>query len=227
MLAATPLSDSDPSPEMTMKSQWFLPPAIALIVVILADSGVRSDIREKKERVALLTAAMKASAEDAANAGLGNRRPPGASQAAEANKPINWQEIARAMEEMERGGSQLPIRRLQQRLLEMNVDELAAALIGIAALDLSEKSRTTLESIVLDAHVLKDPQDALTRYVARLSEDRQSLIDSFLSDALKTWADKDPGAAAAWMDMEIEKGTFDSKTLDGKSRSGWISRPPS
>jgi hypothetical protein len=56
----------------------------------------------------------------------------------------------------------------------------------------------------------------LTRFIDRINEE-QGVIRWQLSRALGEWAKKDPAAAEAWFDRQIAAGTFESKSLDGKS----------
>ena len=104
----------------------------------------------------------------------------------------------------------------QSRLQKMTKEELVGALEQIAGLDLTKQERTMLQMMLVGPLVMKDPELALTRFSKDLGEDTGSMGWQ-LSSALGEWAKKDPAAATAWFDREIAAGTFDSKSLDGRS----------
>ena len=104
----------------------------------------------------------------------------------------------------------------QQRLEKMTKEEMLAALDEINALDLSAEARKALEAMILGPLIEKDPVLALTRFSDRIQSDPDG-VGSQLSEALKQWAKQDVAAATAWLDQQIANGTFDSKTLDGRS----------
>ena len=100
----------------------------------------------------------------------------------------------------------------------MTKEELFAALDQIAALDLPAESRAWLEQMLVEPLDQKDPELALTRFIDRI-QDRNSVVAWLLSSNYQEWANKDPAKAAAWFDQQIAAGKFDSKSLDGESRS--------
>ncbi|NJR42733.1 MAG: hypothetical protein HC767_08755 [Akkermansiaceae bacterium] len=98
----------------------------------------------------------------------------------------------------------------------MSREEIIAALDEIDRLDLSDEERDALISEILDPLIEKDPQYALERFADKIKTDPDG-IGSQLSSAMRAWAQKDLGAATAWLDRKIAAGDFDSKTLDGQS----------
>lgn len=136
-----------------------------------------------------------------------------------AKKAINWKNIAAqvAAARNNRGvGEMRSMEQLQQQLSAMSEQELLQALDEISALDLPKEIRMELESIVSEPLAEKAPETFLTRFIDHL-EDQRSQMSWRLSNALENWARKDPAAAIEWFDRQIAAGTFNSKSLDGKS----------
>lgn len=102
----------------------------------------------------------------------------------------------------------------QQRLLSMSKEELISALEEIATLDLSAQTRSTLEASLINQLAKKDPEYILTKYIDRINDGNTSWR---LSQTMQEWAKKDPRAAMAWLDRQIEAGKFESKSLSGRS----------
>ncbi len=148
-------------------------------------------------------------AEETATAKAGSR---------EKKATIQWKQLAAQMDGLNRGGTgdMRAMIRLQSQLQEMSRDELVQGLEEIAALDLAEQERAMLEQMLLGPLVEKDPEFALTKFVARLGQGSGGLGWQ-LSNAMQGWAKKDPAAATAWLDRQIADGTFDSKALDGRA----------
>lgn len=93
---------------------------------------------------------------------------------------------------------------------------MIASLDEISGLDLSAEERESLEGMILEPLIREDPEYALARFADRIASDSSDLGWQ-LSGALRDWAKNDLAAATAWFDREIAAGTFDSKTLDGRS----------
>jgi hypothetical protein len=131
--------------------------------------------------------------------------------------PINWKGFAAAFEEMNASGG-LGDRRLldryEKRIMAMSVDELNAAMDEIAALDLSEEIRRSLESKLMGRLADLTPETMLHRFIGRMSDDGGN---SVFSEALANWVKKDRAAATAWFEREIAAGRFNSRSLDGIS----------
>jgi hypothetical protein len=157
----------------------------------------------------------------AGDAGSTPGKPAPPAKAAKDKEPIDWKKLAGELEGMNRGGGAGDMRammKLQKRLMSMDRDELAAALQEIGALDLPPESRSMLEGMLLGPLVQKDPEFALTTFADRLNTDPGGSMTWQLSNAMREWTKKDPAAATAWFDRQIAAGTFESKSLDGKSR---------
>ncbi len=105
----------------------------------------------------------------------------------------------------------------QRKLQKMDKEQLIAAFEEIEALDLGDEERLMLEAMLMEPLVQKDPELALTRFADRLGDEKTGMSWQ-LANALGEWAKKDQDAAITWFDKEIAAGTFDSKSLDGKSR---------
>ena len=131
---------------------------------------------------------------------------------------IDWKDISGKMAGMRNGGmgEMRANIRLQRLLLEMSTEDLCAQLDEIAALDLDDNARKQLEGTVLDVLAEKDPKLVLERFEGEIG-DENSGGRWHLNVALAKWAEKEPAAAAAWLDRQIADGKLDSKSLDGKS----------
>lgn len=140
---------------------------------------------------------------------------------AKEKEPLDWKKVAAQFAEMRQTGGMTDMRtmmRLQQRLQSMTKEELVTAFDEIAALDLPEESHAMLEQMLIGPLVQKDPELALTKFIDRLGDDRGAMGWT-LSNAMEQWAKKDPAAATAWFDQQIAAGKFESKSLDGVSKS--------
>ena len=136
------------------------------------------------------------------------------------DEAIDWVEIAAVFGEISRGGGVGDMRKMmsfQAKLQKMDKDQLLAALDRIQALELADDERMILETLLIGPLAQKDPELLLNRFSGRL-DDEDSGIAWQLAAALGEWAKDDRAAASAWFDREIAAGTFDSKSLDGKSR---------
>jgi hypothetical protein len=140
---------------------------------------------------------------------------------AKENAPIDWKKIAAQVVETHQtrgGGDMRTYIRTQQKISAMSKEELVSALDEIAALDLPDESRQTLQQLLLTPLCEKNPEYALTRYFDRVDDhDRMKL--SHFTAAMTGWSGKNPTAAAAWLDQQIAAGKLDSKSLDGTSRA--------
>ncbi len=139
-----------------------------------------------------------------------------------ASGAIDWKDFSARMLGMddESGGSADDLRamaEIQNRISAMTRDELIAALAEVASLDMDAEEKASLEEMLMESLIEKDPQYALERYADRIKDDDDS-VGWQLSSALTGWAKKDPAAATRWMDAQIAAGLFDSKSLDGHSQ---------
>jgi hypothetical protein len=133
---------------------------------------------------------------------------------------IDWKDISKKMAEMRGGGGMGDMRtmmRIQRLLLDMSAEDLAAQLDEIAKLDLDDMAKKQLQSMILGALAEKDPKMVIERFGDE-SADENSPGRWSVQMALGKWAEKEPAAAAAWLDKQIAAGKFDSKSLDGKNQ---------
>jgi hypothetical protein len=203
-----------------MKPIHFFPPAVALVLAGTWLGNQRQSIATLEAQSALLRKEIAARRAAADTGDADGSRPSGPGKETKDKAPIDWKKIAAQLEESRDSGGMGDMRtnmRLSQRLMSMDKDQLVAALEEIASLDLPHVSRMMLENMLIGPLIAKDPEFALTRFIDRINED-QGVIRWQLSRALGEWAKKDPTAAEAWFDRQIAAGTFESKSLDGKSQ---------
>ena len=203
-----------------MKATLFVPPLLALAVVATWVGSQRHSISTLEGESQTLQKHIRETREALAGADAAEDRSTGPAKSGNDNEPIDWKEISGKLAGMNQGGmpDMRVMMRLQKRLLSMDKEEIAAALDEIATLDLPDDARNMLENMLIGPLVQKDPEYALTRFAGRLRDDDGSLRWQ-LSTAMSQWAKKDPVAATAWFDQQIAAGTFDSKSLDGKSQT--------
>ena len=202
-----------------MKPIHILPPALAIAVAGILVGAQRQKIFQLESESILLREhiAAEKSRDHLPETGSDSSRP--VRPKAEADE-IDWMEIAESFAEMKNGGAVKDMRKamsFQRRLQKMDKAQLLAALDKIQALELDDEQRAMLESMIIAPLAQKDPGLVLNRFSDRIG-DEQSGMSWQLSNALGEWAKKDQAAAIAWLDKEIATGTFDSKSLDGKSR---------
>lgn len=203
----------------TVKPIHFIAPVIALAIAGAILGAQRNSISELEAGSTVLRQHI-----EAANSRPDSGQP--ASRSARSNQPgkekdaIDWKEMAESFGDMQRTGGIKDMRKLmsfQRKIQAMDKDGLVAALDQIAALELDDLQKTMLENMVVGLLVQKDPELALARFAHRIGDDRTGMGWQ-LANALGEWAKKDQPAAIAWFDKEIAAGTFDSKSLDGKSQ---------
>lgn len=192
-----------------LKATHFIPPAVALVLVgvwnvvqMRSISSLENDSASLRKKIS----AAPISGNTPRESPRGGRRDPSASST---NKqPIDWKQLSAGLEELDD-------MELEERIKEMTQAEILAALETVAALEAGE-SRDEVESMLLDSLIQQNPEQALNRFADRITGDADG-IGWQLATALGGWAKKDLAAATAWFDKQIAAGTFDSKTLDGKS----------
>ncbi|GAA5481460.1 hypothetical protein [Haloferula sargassicola] len=201
-----------------MKTRHLLPPLLAVLVVGLWLGSTQARLKRVQTETKLLQERIEKKAQAGASP-HGADAQAGTTPAAEAKKPIDWKEIGEALSAGQRGG--MPdlrvLMKMQARLLEMDRDELVAALDEIAALDLSPEIRQGLEQMLVSNLAEKEPQLVLERYLDRVNDSRNMGVTWSLAQAFGRWMEKDPTAAQTWFDARIAAGDFDSKSLDGRS----------
>lgn len=201
-----------------MQSIHVLPPVLALAISGIWLGGQHRSITDLEQQSSLLR--KEIAARQNSEGTVAGSRTSASGKEAKDKGPIDWKKIAANIEESRNGGGMGDMRtmmRLGQQLMSMDKEELAAALEEIASLDLPESSRMMLESMLIGPLIEKDPEMALTKFIGRIN-DEQSSLRWQLSNAFAQWAKKDPAAATAWFDRQIASGTFESKSLDGKSQ---------
>ncbi len=133
---------------------------------------------------------------------------------------IDWKNLAGKMKDMRDGGMQdmRVMMRMQRLLMDLTAEELCAQLDEIAALDIEENVRKQLQGMIMGSLAEKDPKLALERFGKDLQDDDFG-VSWQMSHALRKWAEKEPPAAAAWLDKRIAEGGLESKSLDGRNSS--------
>ena len=203
-----------------MKPRFFIPPVIALVIVASWIGRERSSIcLLEKESIVLKAAHVSRSSGSEPDVVVSKSK--SADRLTKENAPINLKKMAAQLAEMGdsfSGGEMQSYDRLVEKLTALSREELTAALDEIATLDVPDKSRQRLQSLVLWPLCEKDPEYALTHYFS-LMEDQNVRMSSQLASAMAGWAGKNPAAATAWFDQQIAAGKFESKSLDGKSEA--------
>lgn len=201
-----------------MKPLHFLPPAAALAIAGGWLGIGRVSITTLEKETVLLRQHIAA----ARHAAAPDERSSAAARGKQAEEPeaIDWKDLAETLAKAERGGmpDMRAMMKLQTKLMALEGPELVAALDEIAALELSNEARRSLESTLINLLAQKDPQLALDRYFDKLS-DQHSTGNWQLAHAFQQWVGKDSAAALAWFDTQVAAGKFESKSLDGKSQS--------
>jgi hypothetical protein len=201
-----------------MEAKHFILPVAALVIGGVFLGGQRKRITELRAGSAELR--VRISEARVGGGGDGFSSPSARADKPSADKqPIDWKKLAEEMREnrQEDGiGQMRAMMGLQRRLMAMDTQELLAALDQIAGLDVDEETRMELEGMIVDPLSRKAPELALERFKHRL-EDQGGAMAWHLSSALARLAEKDLGAATAWMSKEVSAGTFDTKSLDGRN----------
>jgi hypothetical protein len=204
-----------------LKTSLYLPPVVALIFAGVWIGIQRQSISAlEKESLLLERHITTARASDSA-AGSTAAKPAPPGKTAKDKEPLDWKKIAAQFAEMQQSGGRGDMRtmiKLQQRLQSMTQEEIIAALDEIAALDLPGESRAMLEQMLIGPLAQKEPELVLSKFIDRLGDKNGSMV-WMLANAMQEWAKKDPAKAGAWFDQQIAAGKFESKALDGKSRS--------
>lgn len=202
-----------------MRLVHFLPPAFATAIASVLIAGQRVSLSSLEDEIVVLRKLIHDARESPEFAGSAPT-PPRLNRPTSDREPIDWKEIAAQFSEMNNGGMK-DMRRMmsfQRRLQAMEADELIQALEEIGSLELGDQERMMLEMRLLGPLVNKDPELALMKFSERIDEEGSGMSWQ-LSNALGEWAKKDLPAATAWFDKERAEGTFNSKSLDGKSQS--------
>lgn len=103
--------------------------------------------------------------------------------------------------------------RLEKLTLEMSAEELTAIFTDMTEMSISTRVRNRVEWFMLRELEKKNPAFAFGQYIAKYQAEGElpQGIGRF-----SEWIARDPAAATAWYDSQLNTGTFD-KSLDGKS----------
>ncbi|MEM1085731.1 MAG: hypothetical protein AAGI48_16605 [Verrucomicrobiota bacterium] len=203
-----------------MKPLPFIPPIACLAIAAgwlgtqrVAISSLETETAELRERIRLVGSG----GVEAGERSLAMRMKEAGE---EEGDEIDWEDLAEKLSEANRGGmtDMRAMMELQTLLMEMEADELLAELERIDALDLGKEARQMLDGMLIGMVAQKDPKLVLDRYMDRLHDDHNGMSWQ-LSNAFQQWQKEEPAAALAWLDAEIAKGTFESKSLDGRSQA--------
>ncbi|WP_193213578.1 hypothetical protein [Luteolibacter marinus] len=199
-----------------MNPAVFLPPAAALLVVALWIGPQRAEIRDIEHRNEVLRSRI-----DSAHLARSEESDPSLAaklkqKETAGSEGIDWIKFA-GMQDRRGGMADMrAMLKMQESLFALSADELLAGLEEIAALDLPDRKKDQLVQAVIGVLAQKDPELTLDRFADRL-RDGDGGMNWQLAEAFNRWIDKDSAAATAWMDRQIEAGTFESKSLDGRS----------
>lgn len=204
-----------------LKAIHFIPPAVALVLVGVWNVGQMRSLAALEEDSSVL----RKDIASAATTGRAGQDPvkgtrPGKEKGT-SGSATGWKEMTLRLISARATGEKTHLRTMlefQQRLSEMSADELIAALEEISGMGLSEEDRESIEEMIMEELIKKDPQHALERFADRIESDPEGLGWQ-LSAAMKEWAKKDLAAATAWFDRQIAAGKFESRTLDGRSET--------
>jgi len=202
-----------------MKFSHSYPPLAALLLVATGIGMQQRGIAELEARNETLRQRIER-AEHSADSTTATSAAPAAGSSVVTGKRIDWRKLV-TLKAYGNGGDVGAVRamiELQHTLLDLSPQELVAQLDEIAALDLPGEAKRDFENLILQILGQKDPQLALDRFAGRLGSN-QSGETWRLTMIFQQWAAKDIGAAAAWMDKQIEAGAFESKSLEGKNES--------
>ena len=201
-----------------MNPNVFLPPIAAMAIVALWIGPQRGRIREAEHQNEVLRSRIESARlarSDESDPSLAAKMKQ--KEAAEA-EGIDWMKFA-GMQDRRGGISDMrAMLKMQESLFALSTDELLAGLEEIASLDLPDRKKEQLVQAVIGVLAQKDPELTLDRFADRL-RDGDGGMTWQLSEAFNRWIDKDGAAATAWMDRQIDAGTFESKSLDGRSDS--------
>lgn len=202
-----------------MKPTHLVPPALALVATGIwigtqrrSISMLKLESEALRGRIEVARQGAASTAEDPSFASQRNAK----SKAARSGPKVDWKKLATTQAAMKSGGGgeMRAFIALRNTLLELSPEELLAGFDEIAALDLPDDVKRNLERTLIGVLAVKDPKAALDRFSSRINGGDGAWE---LSNAFQSWSAKDATAAAAWMDAQVEAGTFDNKRLDGRN----------
>lgn len=203
-----------------MKPAHLLPPFLALVAAGGWIGSQRGSISALELESEALCGRLEVARQDPATAAAdpsSSGQQSSKSKALHPGSKVDWKKMAATQAAMKSGGGgdMRAMVALQKTLLAMSAEELLAGLDEIAALELSDDAKRQLEGTLIGVLANKDPQAALERFADRIGGADGGLTWQ-LSSAFQSWSAKDATAAAAWMDRQVEAGTFENKRLDGQ-----------
>ena len=206
-----------------LKASHIIAPAVALIAVLAWNVSQWRAVSDQQQQVDTLRTRITEARAHPAGTSSTKRNHVSKAKPLPASGAIDWKDFSARLLGLddEGGGAADDLRAMadiQKRISEMTRDELIAALAEIASLDMDAEEKASLEEMLMEPLIEKDPQYALEKFADRIKDDDDS-VGWQLSSALTGWAKKDPAAATRWMDAQIAAGLFDSKSLDGHSQT--------
>lgn len=206
-----------------MKPSYIIPPAVALVVVVVWSVSQWRSISTEKDRGRDLRERIAADGSGEATASTAERknRPGGSgSSATGATGEIDWKHVSGKMVDLMDGDESglMEMSEFQMRVSEMSVAEITASLDEIAGMELDDDEKEVLEELMVEELIQKDPKLVLEKFVGRLG-DEDDPVTWQLPTAFAEWLSEDPTAAKAWFDGRIADGAFESKSLDGQSET--------
>ncbi|MGJ8695386.1 MAG: hypothetical protein ACSHYF_03650 [Verrucomicrobiaceae bacterium] len=203
-----------------MKPIFLLPPVAALVVAGVWIGSQQADLtaleektRVMRERIAAYESLPEASDRPGTAVVVAKKKEPFINE----DGSLDWASIGREMVRSQGGGG-MPRNlraffKIQEKLLAMDGDELAAELLRVRGLEVSAEIKENLESMLIGVLAQRDPEQALTLLEGKLG-DSNGRAPWQLRQAFEAWAAKDLVAATAWLDARKEAGAFESKALD-------------
>jgi len=186
-----------------LKTTSFIPPLVAMTAAVVWIGAERRAISDVERESRLMRQLLSANAANLASTEI-------SSQAKAYPLPTDWKELVSMLEDP-------AIRRQFQKVLEqMQADELVRSLREIAAIDLLQSDRLTVENMIMNQLIKIDPESALTAFVDRIGD--TGPLGRLLPKALGDWMRAEPARCGAWFDEQIAAGRFRSRML-GKTHA--------
>jgi hypothetical protein len=184
-------STRNASSAMSLPSSHLIPPAIALVLVLPVNLWLHHEIARQREVCdELVNHLQRSMATQAAASGTvhceKSTTPPGRPRAEPEAKP----------------------------LLAMSREDMMSALEGLLSRTPLHEEDRARRAQLLGRLVDQDPETALITY-ARAIRQGDPAMRAHLARALRLWAQKNPNAASAWLDQQMQNGLFETASLDG------------
>lgn len=196
-----------------MKATYWIIPAVVIAGVVVWSLRQSSEL----DKLTKENAALKA--RNGEHSATGPRASAASRRKGKPSNEADWKDIAAqlaAAQDSDDEATLSGVLHAHDRVSSMTDEELAEALARIGDMKLSDEERAALEELLIDPLIEKNPQLALDKFADRIKTDEDG-IGWKLSQALANWAKADLAGATRWFDQQISSGTFDSKSLDGRS----------